>query len=78
MNENVPDMNEESITGSIIAMGLQLGLSVVAEGVELYDQLNYLAKHNCSKYQGYLFSKPVPAEDAMRMAEENDRKELTW
>jgi diguanylate cyclase (GGDEF)-like protein len=69
MNENVPDVNEESITGSIIAMGLQLGLSVVAEGVELHEQLNYLAKHRCSKYQGYLFSKPVPAEDAIKMTE---------
>lgn len=69
MNENIPDMNEESITGSIIAMGLQLGLSVVAEGVELHEQLNYLTKHKCSKYQGYLFSRPVPAEDAIRMTE---------
>lgn len=67
MNENVPDMNEESITGSIIAMGLQLGLSIVAEGVELEEQLRYLAKHGCSRYQGYLFSKPVPGEEAMRM-----------
>jgi EAL domain-containing protein (putative c-di-GMP-specific phosphodiesterase class I) len=48
-------------------MGLQLGLSVIAEGVELADQLNYLAKHKCSKYQGYLFSKPVPAKDALKM-----------
>jgi EAL domain-containing protein (putative c-di-GMP-specific phosphodiesterase class I) len=69
MNENVPDLNEESITGSIIAMGLQLGLSVVAEGVELQEQLKYLAKHKCSKYQGYLFSRPVPAEEAIEMAE---------
>ncbi|MBP7174635.1 MAG: EAL domain-containing protein, partial [Thermoclostridium sp.] len=68
LNENVPDMNEESITGSIISMGLQLGLSVVAEGVELDEQLQYLAKHKCSKYQGYLFSRPVTAEAAMQMA----------
>lgn len=67
MNENVPDVNEESITGLIIAMGLQLGLSIVAEGVELEEQLNYLAKHKCTRYQGYLFSKPVPEEDAMKM-----------
>ncbi len=71
MNENVPDVNEESITGSIIAMGLQLGLSVVAEGVELSEQLNYLTKHKCSKYQGYLFSRPVPEEDAMHMVQES-------
>ncbi len=68
MNENVPDMNEQSITGSIIAMGLQLGLSVIAEGVEFAEQLNYLAKHKCSKYQGYLYSRPVPAEAAIQMA----------
>lgn len=67
MNENVPDINEESITGSIISMGLQLGLSVVAEGIEQEEQLDYLSKHKCSKYQGYFFSKPVPAEEAIRL-----------
>jgi len=39
-----------------------MGLSVVAEGVETKEQLDYLTKHKCDKVQGYLFSKPVPEE----------------
>lgn len=67
INESIYN-NEDSITGSIIALGLQLGLTVIAEGVEMDEQLNYLSKHKCSKYQGYLFSKPISAEEALRMA----------
>jgi EAL domain-containing protein (putative c-di-GMP-specific phosphodiesterase class I) len=36
-----------------------MGMSVVAEGVETKEQLDYLIVHGCHKIQGYLFSKPV-------------------
>ena len=44
-------------------MGLcrSLGLSVVAEGVETLAQLEHLGRLSCDAYQGYFFSKPVPA-----------------
>jgi EAL domain-containing protein (putative c-di-GMP-specific phosphodiesterase class I) len=37
-----------------------LGLKVIAEGVELEEQLAYLRDHDCDQIQGFLFSKPLP------------------
>lgn len=47
------------IIGAIIAIAKELGLKVVAEGVETTDQLAYLRNLNCDVYQGYLYSKAV-------------------
>ena len=44
-------------------MSQQLGLNVVAEGVETKEQLRFLRRHNCNHVQGYIFSKPLSAED---------------
>jgi EAL domain len=52
-----------TIIAAIIAMAHSLGLSVVAEGVETELQRAYLQAQACDEFQGYLVSKPVPAED---------------
>ena len=57
------DQNDAAIVKTIISLGHSLGLSVIAEGVETLDQQRFLANHNCSLYQGYLFCKPVPIEE---------------
>jgi hypothetical protein len=49
---------------SIINMAHGLGLEVVAEGVELQAQADILAKFDCDTLQGYLFSKPLPENEA--------------
>jgi EAL domain-containing protein (putative c-di-GMP-specific phosphodiesterase class I) len=46
-----------------MAMGHSLGLSVVAEGVEIQEQLTLLNELDCDLAQGYCFSKPVPATE---------------
>lgn len=48
----------------IIDLAHSLNLSVLAEGVETQNQLTILKQHRCDFYQGYYFSKPVPAEEA--------------
>jgi len=54
---------EAPIVSAIIAMARSLRFTVVAEGVETEQQLAFLRKHNCEQYQGYLFSKPLPADE---------------
>ncbi|MEG0772148.1 EAL domain-containing protein [Clostridium sp.] len=57
----------KNMTNIIILMARQLGLNVIAEGVELKHHLNYLKKHGCDMFQGYLISKPVPEEEFDRL-----------
>lgn len=68
------DQNDATIARSIISLGHNLGLTVIAEGVETTDQLEFLAGNGCSAYQGYLFSRPVPiGELALTGAAPTDR-----
>lgn len=52
------DASNEIVTQSIITLGRMLGLQVIAEGVETYSQLDFLERHGCHAYQGYLFGRP--------------------
>ena len=52
--------DEAPIVSAIVAMARNLGLKVVAEGVETEAQRAYLERHWCDVYQGYLFAKPLP------------------
>ena len=52
-----------AIVTAIIAMAHSLKLSVLAEGVETAQQLEFLRIHGCDEYQGYFKSKPVPADE---------------
>jgi diguanylate cyclase (GGDEF)-like protein/PAS domain S-box-containing protein len=58
----VDDNSDKAIVRTIIAMARSLNLDVIAEGVETEAQKNLLAKMGCTNFQGYLFGKPVPAE----------------
>jgi diguanylate cyclase (GGDEF)-like protein len=51
----------------IIALGKELGMCVVAEGVEDEKQLTYLKQHNCDIIQGFLFSRPKPGENILEL-----------
>ncbi|WP_307784745.1 putative bifunctional diguanylate cyclase/phosphodiesterase [Neobacillus cucumis] len=51
--------NQKSVCRSLVAMGKNLGMNVVAEGVEEREQYHYLSSIGCDKMQGYYFSKPI-------------------
>ncbi len=56
------DPDAGAIVGAIIALGHNLGIDVLAEGVETSAQLAYLRDHGCDRAQGYYFGRPQPAE----------------
>jgi diguanylate cyclase (GGDEF)-like protein/PAS domain S-box-containing protein len=53
----------ETLIKAIIGMARSLGLEVVGEGVEKAEQLNFLRTEMCDQVQGFLLSRPIPAED---------------
>ena len=60
---DIPQSEDDmAISAAIIAMGHSMGLSVLAEGVETAGQLAFLQERGCDTYQGYLCSRPVPAD----------------
>ncbi len=56
------DANDAAIVRAVLGMAHEMGIHVVAEGVETREQLDFLEKLRCESYQGYLFSRPVPPE----------------
>ncbi len=66
------EKNSDSLTGTIVMIGRKMGLTILAEGVENHEQMEYLIKHKCHKVQGYLISKPLPEDQAIKVYEEWD------
>jgi len=61
------DENDTAIVRTIIALAGSLGLTVVAEGVETDAQLAYLRANHCDQAQGYLFSRPLPPDECVKL-----------
>ena len=67
------DPNDRAIAAAIVTLGHSLSLSVLAEAVETAEQLELLRVLRCDQVQGYLFSRPLPAEDATRLLAERQK-----
>jgi EAL domain-containing protein (putative c-di-GMP-specific phosphodiesterase class I) len=61
------DEESTAIIATINQLGHNLGLTVVAEGVETTEQREILRKLGCESYQGYLFSRPLASEQALQL-----------
>lgn len=63
-----------SIVEAIIVMTHLLNMQTIAEGVETKEQLDFLKKHNCDTYQGYYFSKPLPADEITELLKKQNQE----
>jgi len=71
-----PKTEDAGIVSAIISMGHGLNLRVIAEGVETDEDLAFLKAHHCDEAQGFLFTRPLPAEKLMSW-QESYRSQLT-
>ena len=65
------DPEAQAIPTVIIALAHQLGLRVVAEGVETASQELFLRNHGCDELQGFGLSRPIPAEELIMLLEQD-------
>ena len=68
------DLDDAAIANAINAMARSLGFSVIAEGVETIEQANFLKNMGCEEAQGYLYSRPVPAQAFSALLKEDKLK----
>jgi EAL domain-containing protein (putative c-di-GMP-specific phosphodiesterase class I) len=70
------DSNDAAIVSAIISMAHSLSLRVIAEGVELPEQLAFFEENHCDEFQGYLFARPLTvAEFSQMLASKYQRSE---
>lgn len=62
----------EAIVETILSMGQNLGLELIAEGVETEEQMTFLKHHHCHQVQGYYISKPLPAEEFSQLVQNRE------
>ena len=62
------------VVEAIVGLGRKLDLTLVAEGVETVEQLNFLRELGCHQCQGFLFSKPLPANEFEEVLKDGQRR----
>jgi EAL domain-containing protein (putative c-di-GMP-specific phosphodiesterase class I) len=62
-----------AITRAVIALGKSLQLEVVGEGIETESQLDFLRAEGCHLGQGYLYSRPLPADELLPLLQNQRR-----
>ena len=65
--ELVSNEKDAAIVSTIIAIGQNLNLKIIAEGVETQEQLEFLRKKKCDNIQGYLYSRPVSSDELEKL-----------
>src|ERR1700735_2502022 len=67
VHEITPNSADTTFVSAMIDIGRGLNQRVIAEGVELRAQLDFLQRHGCNEGQGYYFSPPLAAEQAAKL-----------
>ncbi|GAB6106442.1 EAL domain-containing protein [Fusibacter bizertensis] len=71
VNEIKSRLSEQLIISDIISIAHRLNKTVIAEGVETIEQLNYLKQFECDAIQGFYFSKPIRADEVVKYLDKN-------
>jgi EAL domain-containing protein (putative c-di-GMP-specific phosphodiesterase class I) len=72
------NQRDVAIARAVNTLGAHLGMEVLAEGVETIEQQEALLDMGCHRAQGYLFSRPVPAEDIPAILNARRRAHSRW
>jgi len=71
--DDIPyEKDNMALVTAIIEMGKALGFKVLAEGTEYQEQLDFLKEKGCHMYQGYIKSKPLPAQEFVKLLEQQN------
>jgi len=70
----VTNKDDATLVDTIIGMAKNLGLTTVAEGVETTEQLSFLENRGCQRYQGYLYSRPLPEDEFIALLAKKQSK----
>ncbi|KGX91288.1 diguanylate cyclase [Pontibacillus halophilus JSM 076056 = DSM 19796] len=63
---------DQAVVDTIINMASKLNLNVVAEGIETKNQLKFIQQQSCHEYQGYYFSRPLPAAEIISLVKDHE------
>lgn len=74
LSRNCEDEKERIVLESIINFAHRLKLTTVAEGVETKEQLQFLRTCSCKMIQGYLFARPMPEPDFMKLCQDAEKE----
>lgn len=71
IREMATDKEAAAIVRAVIGLGISLGISMTAEGVETEEQLQGLRSEGCTELQGFLISRPIPSADVAEFLSRN-------
>jgi EAL domain-containing protein (putative c-di-GMP-specific phosphodiesterase class I) len=72
------DRKSLAVCAAVLALGRSLGLEVIAEGVETTGQVEALRAHGCSRVQGFLIGRPMPAASVAAWIKRGDWRRLAY
>ncbi|MHB8842350.1 MAG: sensor domain-containing protein [Candidatus Aquicultor sp.] len=67
IRDAIQNTNDAEIARAIITLAHNLGMKAIAEGVETVEQLEFLRRLKCDEIQGYVFSRPLPVQEATEL-----------
>ncbi len=74
INDLIIDKQSDALVVTLISMAKNLGIDVIAEGVETKEQAQFLFDHHCYDIQGYLYSRPLPPDELKKVLQHKIEK----